>query len=339
VEVVTPSGGTISLKGKNILLATGSRPVAIPGLEFDGKYIVSSTEALSFDAIPEKLGIVGGGYIGLELGSVWRRLGSAVTVIEMLPQIAGALDALVGRRLHRILKQQGMDFRLNTGVKSAQIRDNRIRVTVESKGKEETLEFDRLLVCAGRKPLTEGLGLEAAGIQTDPKTGHVSVDTAYRTNVPNIYAIGDLIPGPALAHKASAEAVAAVDIMTGKPGEVNYDVLPSVVYTWPEVACVGITEDQAKKRGIPCKTAMYPFSGVGRARCMGETEGFVKLICHARTDRLIGAHIIGPRASELVAECALAMEFGASSEDIARTIHAHPTFSEALMEAAHAVKK
>jgi dihydrolipoamide dehydrogenase len=328
------------LEAGAIMLATGSEPIMIPGISFDGKRIVSSTEALSFHSAPKHLAIIGGGYIGLELGSVWRRLGAQVTVIEMTPRIAGTLDHQVLRALERILAKQGMIFRLQTKVTGAEVRDEDVRVTLQSEGRdEEELICDRLLVAVGRKPLTHGLGLEAVGVQIESGTGRVAVDGQYRTSVPGIYAIGDLIAGPMLAHKASAEGIAAVECIAGLSGEVNYDAIPAVVYTSPEVATVGLTEEEVKSLSIPYCVGTYPFSGAGRARCMGETEGFVKIIAHSRTDRILGVHIIGPRASDMIAECTLAMEFGGSSEDIARTVHGHPTFSEALHEAALAVRK
>ncbi|MCU0559382.1 MAG: dihydrolipoyl dehydrogenase [Desulfobacterales bacterium] len=337
VEVASAEGSR-TLTAPNIILATGSEPLAPAGLAFDGKTILSSTEALRLDAVPERLGIVGGGYIGLELGSVWLRLGAQVTVIEMLPEIAPTLDGQVRRRLQSILKRQGFTFRLGTRVKRATAANGRAAVEVESDTATETLEFDALLVSVGRRPLTRGLGLEAAGVETDPQTGCVRVDASLRTSAPGIYAIGDLVPGPMLAHKASAEGRAAAEIIAGQPGEVNYDAIPAIVYTAPEVAGVGLTEEQVKERRIPYATGVYPFAGVGRARCLGETEGFVKLIAHKTTDRLLGAHIIGARAAEMIAEAVIALEFGASAEDIARTVHAHPTFSEAVMEAAAAVR-
>jgi dihydrolipoamide dehydrogenase len=328
-----------TLQAKSIILATGSSPVQVPGLEFDGKRIVTSTEALEFKTVPKHLGIVGGGYIGLELGSVWLRLGAKVTVVEMLTQIATTMDGQVGRTLDRILRKQGIDIRLNTRVSGAKIQKNSVRVNLEINDKKETLSCDRLLVSVGRRPLTQHLGLEDVGVKTDAKTGHVLVDESYRTNIPTVFAIGDLIPGPMLAHKASAEGIAAVECIAGLPGEVNYDAIPAVVYTWPEVASVGLTEEQVKERNIPYCVGTYPFSGAGRARCMGEKDGFVKLIAHSKTDRILGVHIIGPRAADMIAECVLAVEFGASSEDIARTVHGHPTFAEALQEAAMAVRK
>jgi dihydrolipoamide dehydrogenase len=339
VQIASTQGGQRTLEADHILLATGSAPVAVPTMAFDGQHIVSSTEALAFDRVPDHLGIVGGGYIGLELGSVWLRLGAKVTVIEMLPRIGTTLDGQVARSLDRILRKQGFAFKLNSRVKAARTVEARVEVEIENKQQAEKLSFDRLLVCVGRRPLTQGLGLEALGIHIDARSGHVPVDETYQTNVPGIYAIGDLVPGPMLAHKASAEGIAAVEAMAGHPGEVNYDAIPSVVYTAPEVAAVGLTEEQVKARGIPYCTGTYPFTGAGRARCMGETDGFVKLIAHAKSDRILGVHIIGARAADMIAECVLAMEFGAASEDIARTVHGHPTFAEALMEAAMAVRK
>jgi dihydrolipoamide dehydrogenase len=342
VEVTSDTGGKYekqTLSAKAILLATGSRPVSVPNLEFDGNRIVSSTEALSFKSVPSHLGIVGGGYIGLELGSVWCRLGAKVTVIEMLPSIATSMDGQVSRTLKRLLANQGIEFRMKTKVSRAKTTKAGVRVSLETNGAEETLTCDRLLVAVGRKPHMEELGVGALGIKTDSRTGSIQVDTSFRTNAPAIYAIGDLIEGPMLAHKASAEGIAAAECIAGQPGEVNYDAIPSVIYTWPEVASVGLTEEQVKERRIPYCVGSYPFSGAGRARCMGETEGFVKLISHSKTDRILGVHIIGPRAADMIAECVLAVEFGASSEDVARTIHGHPTFAEALQEAAMAARK
>ena len=342
VEVQSNGDGdesTITLETKHVLLATGSVPVAPRGLDFDGDLIVSSTEALAFKEVPRRLGIIGGGYIGLELGSVWQRLGSEVTVIEMLPKIASTLDGQINRALERTLKAQGMIFRLNTKVTGAQKSGPEVQVEIESGEKTETLTFDKLLVAVGRRPLTWKLGLDEMKIKTDEKTGQILVDENYQTQAPGVYAIGDLIVGPMLAHKASAEGVAAVENMAGLPGEVNYDAVPAVVYTWPEVASVGLTEEQVKERDIPYNVGTYPFSGTGRARAMGEKDGFVKLISQAKTDRILGVHIIGPRAADMIAESVLAMEFNASSEDIARTMHGHPTFSEALQEAAINVRK
>jgi dihydrolipoamide dehydrogenase len=335
-------GSRQELESKAIILATGGQSTSVPGLAFDDEHIVSSTQALRFDAVPKHLGIVGGGYIGLELGSVWLRLGAKVTVIEMLPKIAPTLDGQVGRKLQRLLKRQGITFHMQTKVTAAKRTAKSIRVTMEpadKRGKKGTLSCDKFLISAGRQPMTKNLGLEETGVDTDPETGQIVVDASYQTSVPGIYAIGDLIPGPMLAHKASAEGIATVECIAGKPGEVNYDALPAVIYTWPEVASVGSTEEQIKAQDIPYCVGTYPFTGAGRARCMGETEGFVKVIAHAKTDRILGIHIIGPRAADMIAECGLAVEMGASSEDIARTVHGHPTFAEALQEAAMGVQK
>jgi dihydrolipoamide dehydrogenase len=339
VEVIGDDGKVRVLESKFILLATGSVPAAIPGLEFDENRIVSSTGALSFSEVPRTLGVIGGGYIGLELGSVWQRLGSAVTVIEMMPQIAPNLDGQISRTLKRLLDKQGMAFRLNTTVTHADVGQDGVKLSLESKDKTESMDFERVLVAVGRKPRTAGLGLESVGVILDEKTGQVHVDANYRTRVPSIYAVGDIVPGPMLAHKASAEGIAAVSAMAGHFSDVNYDAMPSIVYTRPEVACAGLTEEQIKAREIPFIAGAYPFSGNGRARCTGETEGLVKILVHAKTDRILGIHMIGPEVSELIAEAVLAMEMGASSEDIARTVHGHPTFSEVLMEAAGAVQR
>ncbi len=344
VEVTHGGEGTLSgdrtlIEAKSILLATGSEPVSLPGLPFDGSRIVSSTEALTFASVPEHLAIVGGGYIGLELGSVWGRLGSKITVIEMLPTIASNLDGQIGRALERSLTRQGFTFRLRTKVLAARVEADQVHLAVESDGREEEITCDRLLVAVGRRPLTRGLGLEDVGVRLDLGSGQVWVDEHYRTSVPSILAIGDLIAGPMLAHKASAEGVAAAECLVGLPGEVNYDAIPAVVYTSPEVASVGLTEEQVHARGIEHGVGTYPFTGTGRARCRGETEGLVKVITHARTDRILGVHIFGPRASDMIGEGVLALEFNMTSKDFARAVHGHPTFSEALHEAALAVRK
>jgi dihydrolipoyl dehydrogenase len=321
------------LQGNAILLATGSVPTALPGIPPDGKRIIQSTEALSLTSVPKHLIVAGGGYIGLELSSVWARLGAKVTVIEMMQQIAGDMDSQVARTLLRLLSKQGISFRMGTKVMAAKATQKKVKITISAKDKEETLDGDFLLMAVGRKPNTRALGLEDAGIETSP-TGQVVVDDSFQTSVKGIYAIGDLIAGPPLAHKASAEGKAVAERIAGLPGLINYDTIPSIIYTAPEVAGVGLTKEEAKKREIPFCVGTYPFGGTGRARCLGQTDGFVKLISHAKTDQLLGAHILGPRASDLIGECVLAMEFGGSSEDIARTIHGHPTFSEAIMEAA-----
>jgi len=317
-----------------VMLATGSEPVQLPFLPFDGKRVVSSTEALQFESVPERLGIVGGGYIGLELGSVWARLGTVVTVIEVLPRIAVALDAQVGRTLDRLLRRQGFNFRLQTKVIRAGNAEGGVKLFLDTgDGKEEEAEFDSVLVAVGRKPLVRGLGADELGILLDPM-GFIIVDENYRTNVPGVYAIGDLIPGPMLAHKASAEGIAAVERIAGLAGEVNYDAIPAVVYTSPEVASVGKTEEELKNFGADYRSAVYPFSGTGRARCLGETDGFVKVLAHSRSGRILGIHIIGPRASELIAECVVAIQSHTTADQLSQTIHAHPTLSEAVRDSA-----
>ncbi len=338
-ETGAEAGDEIVLEAPAILLATGSEPISPPKMDFDGERIVTSTEALKFPTVPDHLGIIGGGYIGLEVGSIWRRLGARVTIIEMLPRIAATLDGQMARGLERILTKQGLEFRLQTRVVQAQVVSDAVELALESSDHSETIRCDRVLVAVGRRPLIRGLGLEEAGIVLHPRTGQVPVDAQFRTNIPSIYAIGDLIAGPMLAHKASAEGIAAVECLAGLPGEVNYDAIPAVVYTSPEAASVGLTEEQARERRIDYCVGTYPFTGSGRARCMGQTDGFVKLIAHRQSDRLLGAHILGPRAADMIAECVIALEFGASSEDIARTVHGHPTFAEAVMEAAMAVRR
>ncbi|MBE0617962.1 MAG: dihydrolipoyl dehydrogenase [Proteobacteria bacterium] len=324
-----------TLTAKAVLLATGSEPVDVPAFPVDGKRIVTSTEALAFDSAPKRLGVVGGGYIGLELGSVWARLGAEVTVIEALPRIASTADGQVGRALERALKAQGLSFRVKTRVVEAKAASRNVKAVLEADdGKRETFVCDRLLVAVGRRPLTRDLGLAAVGIEPDPHTGRVPVDVAYRTRVSTVLAIGDLVAGPMLAHKASAEGIAAVEGLAGLPGEVNYDAIPSVIYTYPEAASVGLTEEEVKERGIQHCSGAFPFGGNGRARCLGETEGFVKVLAHRSSGRLLGVHIVGPRASDLIAEAALAVELGATAGALARTVHGHPTLGEAVMEAA-----
>ncbi|MDF1552240.1 MAG: dihydrolipoyl dehydrogenase [Deferrisomatales bacterium] len=336
---VTPADGgpEREITGGAVLLATGSRAAEISSLPLDGERVVDSTGVLALDRIPDHLVVVGGGAIGLELGSVWRRLGARVTVVEALPRIAANLDGQIGRALARFLKRQGLDLKVGTLVTGADTRGEQIRLTLHAEGRgDENLDCDRVLVAVGRKPLTDGLGLEEAGVLLD-KAGRVVVDAEYRTAVPSVFAIGDLIAGPMLAHKASAEGTAVAEILAGLPGEVNYDAVPSVIYTNPEVAAVGATEEQLKERGVPYVAGSFPFGGVGRAVCLGEAEGMVKLLAHRDTDRLLGAHVVGPRASDLIAECVLAVEFAASAEDLARTVHGHPTFGEGVMEAAAAL--
>ncbi len=323
-----------TLKTKHILIASGSKPVSIPGIEIDNKSIIDSTGALSLDRIPKRMIVIGGGYIGLELGSVYLRLGSEIIVLEALDRIVPAMDQEVGKAFQRILQKQGMQFKLSTKVKKAIKKEDHVEVMIEdAEGKESTLTTDVVLMSIGRQPYTAGLCLEEAGIQTDSK-GRIQVDAHWQTTLPGVYAIGDVISGPMLAHKASEEGVAVVETLMGQAGHVNYDTIPSVVYTWPEVAAVGMTEEQVKEKNMDYKVSKFPFMANGRAISMAEKDGFVKLIADKKTDRLLGAHILGPRASDMIAELVLGMEYSTSAEDIARTTHAHPTLSEAVKEAA-----
>jgi len=320
---------------KNILIATGSDVMPLPGVEVDEKVIVSSTGALELSAVPKKLVVIGGGVIGLELGSVWRRLGSEVEVIEFLDRITPGMDNELAKQFQRTLEKQGMVFRLGHKVTGAKKSGGSVSLTVEPAkgGKAETVTADVVLVCIGRKAYTEGLGLKEVGVKLDDR-GRVEVDGHFQSSVPGIYAIGDVIKGPMLAHKAEDEGVAAAEFMAGQKPHINYDAIPSVVYTWPEVASVGRTEEQLKEAGIEYKAGKFPFMANSRGRSVGQTEGFVKILADAKTDEVYGVHIIGPDAGTLIAEAALAMEYRASSEDIARTCHAHPTLNEAVKEAA-----
>jgi dihydrolipoamide dehydrogenase len=339
VGVKGAGGEETVLEAAHVLLATGSEPASLPSLAFDGTSIVSSTEALAFDKVPQHLIVVGGGYIGLELGSVWSRLGARVTVLEFLPRLLPLGDAEVADLLHRTLVKQGLTFHLETKVTGAGTQGGQVVVTAAGKGGDRTFQGDKVLVAVGRRPSTAGLGLAEVGVQVDERTGRVKVDERFETTAKGIYAIGDLIEGPMLAHKASEDAVACVEGLAGMKTEVNYDTVPSVIYTWPEVASVGPTEEQLRSSGREYRVGKFPFSANPRARCMDETEGFVKLLADAKTDRLLAAHVIGPRASELIAECVTVMEFGGGAEDIARICHAHPTLSEAVHEAALAVDR
>jgi len=324
---------------KHIVIATGSESVPLPGVEVDEKRIVSSTGALELDRVPEHLVVIGGGYIGLELGSVWKRLGAAVTVVDFLERLVPGMDGEVGRAFERILAKQGLKFRLGTKVTGAQVGDDGVTLTLEKAagGDPETLTADVVLVAIGRRPYTAGLGLEEAGIAID-KRGFVTTDAHYATNQKGIYAIGDVTRGPLLAHKAEEEGVALAEILAGQAGHVNYGVIPGVVYTWPEVASIGATEEQLKADGVAYAVGKFPFTANGRARAIGYTDGFVKILADKTTDRILGAHIIGPDAGGLIAELATAMEFGASAEDVSRISHAHPSLSEAVKEAALATE-
>jgi dihydrolipoamide dehydrogenase len=333
-EITTPDGTQQLAQAKAIVLATGSEPIALPTLPFDGTHIVSSTEALSFPTVPQHLVVVGGGAIGLELGSVWLRLGAKVTVVELMPRLIPGTDAQIAAALQRSLTKQGFSFLLGAKVTQTTVQNGEVVVTVENERKQQSeLIADRVLVAVGRKAYAAGLGAAEIGVAFDER-GRIVVDKHYQTSAPGVYAIGDVIAGPMLAHKAEEEGVALAERLAGKAGHVNYEVVPGIVYTWPEVATVGLSEEAAKASEIPYKVGTFSFLANGRARCMDETDGMVKVLADAKTDRILGVHIIGPRASDIIAEAVMAMEFGASAEDMARTIHGHPTLPEALREAA-----
>jgi dihydrolipoamide dehydrogenase len=341
-RIVAP--GRVAVNGetyeaKHVVIATGSDSLGLPGIAVDERRIVTSTGGLELDRVPGHLAVIGGGYIGLELGSVWRRLGAQVTVIEFLDRIVPGMDAEVARAFQRVLEKQGLTFRLGRKVTEARAGNDGVTLTVAPAqgGAAETIEADLVLLAVGRRAVTDGLGLAELGVATDER-GRVRTDAHYATNVPGIYAIGDVIAGPMLAHKAEEEGVALAERLAGQAGHVNYGAIPGVVYTWPEVASVGRTEEELKAEGVAYRVGKFPFTANGRARAMGETEGFVKLLADTTTDRLLGAHIIGPDAGALIAELVTAIEFGASAEDVARTCHAHPTLSEAVKEAALAVE-
>lgn len=347
-QLTLPDGGsqprnnegadTQLLRGKRVLLATGSEAVALPSVSFDGQVIVSAREALSFDRLPEHLIVAGGGYIGLELGSVWRRLGAQVTVIEMLPRILPTMDRQSADTLYRSLRKQGIQFKLGTRITGVRRIGAKAIVQFNDGSGSEEIDCDRVLVAVGRRPLTAGIGLEDLGVTCDEK-GRVVVDAEYRSTVPGIYAVGDLVAGPMLAHKASEEGVVCVERMAGQHSIVEYDYIPAACYTWPEAASVGQSEEQLKEAGILYRSGKFNFMALGRARCMDETEGFVKILAHAETDRVLGVHIVGPRASDLIAEAVAVMSFGGTARDIALTCHAHPTLPEAIREAALDVHK
>ena len=334
--MVTGRDGEQTLETKNIVIATGSDVAGIPGVEvtFDDKVIVSSTEALELAKVPKTMTVVGGGVIGLELGSVWSRLGAKVTVVEYLGTILGGMDNGASKQFQRMLKKQGMNFHLNSKVTAVEKKRSKGEVTFEpvKGGDPQTISSDVVLVATGRRPYTEGLGLEGAGVEME--RGKVKTDAHWRTNVEGIYAIGDVTDGPMLAHKAEDEGAAVAETIAGQHGHVNYNVIPSVVYTQPEVASVGATEEQLKADGVDYASGQFPFTANGRARAMNATEGFVKFLADKKTDRVLGVHIVGLGAGEMIHECAVLMEFGGSSEDLGRTCHAHPTMSEAVKEAA-----
>jgi len=335
---VEGSGAKRSLTTRHILIATGSKPIALPGIAYDDRRIVHSTQALSLGEVPRRMVVVGAGAIGLELGSVWMRLGADVVVLEYLDRITPGMDRKSGQLLQRVLEKQGMKFKFQTAARAARVEGDDVVVTAAHGDTVTEVRCDVLLVAVGRRPNTAGLGAAEAGVELDDK-GRVVVNARFETRVSGIFAIGDVIAGPMLAHKAEEEGMAAVENMAGLAGHVAYDCIPNVVYTWPELASVGLTEEDAAARGIEVTVGTFPFLANGRAKAMGERDGQVKILADARTDRIVGAHILGPRASDLIAELALAMELRASAEDVARSVHAHPTLPEAVKEAALAVAK
>ncbi|MDQ6623784.1 MAG: dihydrolipoyl dehydrogenase [Verrucomicrobiota bacterium] len=338
VSVQPNEGSAQELEAKHIVIATGSVPVELPHMQFDGKVVVSSTEALAFDKVPEKLLVIGGGAIGLEMGSVWSRLGSEVTVVEFLPRIALGFDLELANALQKALSAQGMKFHLGTKVTEVKVENGRATAKA-TKGEEElTFDADRVLVSIGRRAFSDGVGAQKLGVEFDERK-RIKVDAHFRTNIEGIYAIGDVIAGPMLAHKAEEEGVACMEMIAGKAGHVNYDVIPGIIYTNPEAAGVGITEDFAKEKGMEVRVGKFPFAANGRALAADDATGFVKFVADAKTDRIIGAHILSHVASDLMAECVAVMEFGGSAEDLGRTVHSHPTHSEAVKEAALAVNK
>ena len=338
ISILADNKETVIQTDKTII-STGSEPVSIPGIDFDEEKILSSTGALSISKLPKKMIIVGGGYIGLEMGSVWSRLGTQVEVVEYLDHITPGMDKEISKEFEKILKKQGIKFHLNTKVEKINKNQNGVSInTLDKSNKKNTIEADVVLISVGRRPFTKYLNLEKIGVQTDKK-GMVKVNKSFETNTKNIYAIGDVIDGPMLAHKAEEEGIAVAEIIAGQSGHVNYDVIPGVIYTTPEVAYVGKTEEQLKVNKTNYKVGKFPFLANSRAKAINEPEGFVKILADTKTDKVLGVHIIGPHAGEMIAEMSVAMEFGASSEDIARTCHAHPTFSEAIKEAALSVDK
>jgi dihydrolipoamide dehydrogenase len=333
---VTPEGDgdTIELQGENVILASGSAPIEIPNVRFDGEYIVDNVGALDFTGVPEKLGVIGAGVIGLELGSVWNRLGSEVVLLEALPDFLAMADRDIARQAEREFRKQGLDIRLGTMVKSAEVNgDKQVEVVAEDAEGEHSFTFDRLLVSVGRRAYTEGLLAEDAGVRLNEQ-GQIDVDEQSRTSVPGVWAIGDCVRGPMLAHKASEEGVAVAELIAGKPAHIHFDTVPWVLYTDPEVAWVGKTEEELKEEGVDYRSGSFPYAANGRALAGGSTAGLVKMLADAETDEILGVHIFGVNASELIAECVVAMEFQGSSEDLARIVHAHPSLSEAVHEAA-----
>ena len=339
ISILDKSNKKTIIEAEKSIVSTGSDPVSLPGIDFDEKKILSSTGALSLSSVPKKMVVVGGGYIGLEMGSVWSRLGTEVHVVEFLDHITPGMDKEISKEFMKILIKQGLNFHLETKVESIKKKGYGVTIhTADKQGKKNIYQSDVVLISVGRKPNTKNLKLKQVGVKLDKK-GRVKVDKNFQTNIPNIYAIGDVIEGPMLAHKAEEEGIAIAELIAGQSGHVNYDVIPGVVYTTPELAYVGKTEEQLKNENSSYKVGKFPFMANSRAKAINETEGFVKILAVDKTDRVLGVHMIGSHAGEMIAEMALAMEFGASSEDIARTCHAHPTFSEAIKEAALSVDK
>ena len=339
ISVTSSKNKEIIIETENVIISTGSEPASLPGIKFDEKVIVSSTGALSLNTVPKKMVVIGGGYIGLEMGSVWSRLGSEVHVIEFLDHITPGMDKEISKEFMKILQKQGINFHLETKVESIKKNNKGVIILTSDKNKKKiNFNCDVALISVGRKPNTKNLNLSSVGVVLDEKK-RIKTDKNFKTNIKNIYAIGDVIEGPMLAHKAEEEGIAVAELLAGQSGHVNYDVIPGVIYTSPEVASVGKTEEQLKELKVKYKVGKFPFLANSRAKAINEPEGFVKILADEKTDKVIGVHIIGPHAGEIIAEMAIAMEFGASSEDIARTCHAHPTFSEAVKEAALSVDK
>jgi dihydrolipoamide dehydrogenase len=338
VQVTAPDGTQKTLQAKHVILASGSTPIRLNAMPHDGQFIVDSWNALEFDAVPARLGVIGAGVIGLELGSVWRRLGSEVTVLEAMEELLPMVDQTIAKEAQRHFKKQGLDIKLGAKVTRASATGAAVDVVYSDAQGEHTLQVDKLVVAVGRRPFTQELLAEGTGVELDPR-GFIQVDEHCRTNVPNVWAIGDVVRGPMLAHKGKEEGVMVADLIAGRYGEVNYKVIPSVIYTAPEIAWVGLTEEQVKASGRPYKVGSFPFAASGRARAMEAAQGLAKVIAAKDDDEVLGVHVIGPLAGELIAEAVLAMEYSASTEDIQRTIHAHPTLSEAIHEAALAVDK
>ncbi len=338
VQVTAPDGSEKTLQAKHVVLATGSAPIRLSAVPHDGKYIVDSWNALEFDAVPKRLGVIGAGVIGLELGSVWARLGSEVTVLEALADLLPMVDQTIAKEAQRHLKKQGLDIKLGAKVLRATVSGSAVDLVYSDTQGEHNLQVDKLIVAVGRRPFTQDLLAEGTGVELDPR-GFVQVDEHCRTSAPNVWAIGDVVRGPMLAHKGKEEGIMVADLIAGRYGEVNYKVIPSVIYTAPEIAWVGLTEEQVKASGRPYKVGSFPFAASGRARAMEAAQGMARVISAKDDDEILGVHVIGPFAGELIAEAVLAMEYSASTEDLQRTIHAHPTLSEAIHEAALAADK